>query len=77
MGGANRHPHIIRRGLRGGDPLERENDRLYTSLLDRIGDPAVRRVLTRMWNVSLISHQPSFKEYLEFARFGENRAINF
>ena len=57
--------------------LERENDRLYTALLDRMEEPALSRVITRMRNVSQISHQPSFKEYLEFARFGEKRAINF
>ena len=56
---------------------ERENDRLYTSLLDQIADPAQRRVLMRMRNVSQISQLPSFKEYLEFARIGEKRAINF
>lgn len=57
--------------------LERENDRLYTALLDQMDDPALHRVLMRMRNVSQVSHQPSFKEYLEFARFGEKRAINF
>jgi len=57
--------------------LERENDRLYTALLDQIDDPALCRVLMRMRNVTQVSHQPSFKEYLEFARFGEKRAINF
>ncbi len=57
--------------------LERENDRLYTASLDRMDDPALRRLLMRMRNVSQISHQPNFKEYLEFARFGEKRPINF
>lgn len=57
--------------------LERENDRLYTSLLEQTNDAALRRILMRMQNVSQVSHQPSFKDYLEFARFGEKRAINF
>ena len=57
--------------------LERENDRLYGALLERTADPALHRLLTRMRNVSQITHRPSFKEYLEFARFGEKRAINF
>lgn len=57
--------------------LERENEGLYLRLLDDVEDPALRRVLMRMRNVSQISHQPSFKEYLEFARFGEKRVANF
>ncbi|NKB56972.1 MAG: DUF2202 domain-containing protein [Alphaproteobacteria bacterium] len=57
--------------------LERENDTLYLDLLSREENPALRRVLMRMRNVSQISHLPSFKEYLEFARFGEKRVINF
>jgi hypothetical protein len=57
--------------------LELENDGLYISLMQDGLDPALQRVLLRMRNVSLSSHQPSFREYLEFARFGEKRAINF
>ncbi len=57
--------------------LELENDRLYLARLDICEEPALRRVMMRIRNVSQMSHQPSFREYLEFARFGEKRAINF
>jgi hypothetical protein len=57
--------------------LERGNDELYAGVLGRMEDPALCRVLKQIRNVSQISHLPSFKDYLEFARFGEKRGINF
>ncbi len=57
--------------------LEQENEKLFTSLLEKTEEPALRRVLMRMQNVSRMSHQPSFREYLEFARFDKQRAINY
>lgn len=57
--------------------LEREHELLYAGLILKTNDPALRRVLMRMRNVSKINHQRSFQDHLEYARFKEKRASNF
>ncbi len=57
--------------------LEREHATLYKQLLERDVDSATRRVLIRIQNVSRNNHQLNFQAYLDFARSGERRVMNF
>ena len=57
--------------------LEREHATLYRQLLERDVDPATRRILIRIQNVSRNNHQPNVPAYLAFARSGERRVMNF